>query len=262
MPQSIDTFRHWARSTFQRYKGCVASLQSKGADDKLSIGTCFHVGEGIFVTAKHVVEDRTELKVEIDDDSTVVDLIHNPSFFQKAHPGEIAITAGPYFHPDPKVDVACFKTDISLAEFLPLGGHLSDYLGQYEFILHRVLVLGYPPIPLADRPALVANAGEVNAAVELYIQKRLHFLISTMARGGFSGGPVLIAYDELNEQSGTAVLGLVTQSLVRDNAAAETGHMAVLTVDPIYECLEAARLLPSCQSSTSDIHQEMNSGPW
>ena len=147
---------------------------------------------------------------------------------------------------------------------MPLGAHLNGYLSQYEFILNRVLLLGYPPIPLTNRAALVANAGEVNAAVELYVQdqKRVHFLVSTMARGGFSGGPVLIAYNELNEKSGTAVLGVVTQSLVASHAPAESGYMAVLSVDPIYECLEAANLLPPCQSSIGDIHNEMNQGPW
>lgn len=216
----------------------------------------------MFVTARHVVEGRSNFKIDFDDDATTIELIQDPAFFSKERPGEVAISSGPHLHLDPTVDVACFKTDVAIPEYLPLGAHLSDYLGQYEFILHRVLVLGYPPIPLADRLALVANAGEVNAAVELYIQKRLHFLISTMARGGFSGGPVLIAYDELNEASGTAVLGIVTQSLVSNGASAESGYMAVLTVDPIYECLEAASLLPACQGSLSDIHADLNKGPW
>ena len=264
MQLAVDTFRHWGRAQFRKYKGCVASLQSRDLKGDLSVGTCFHVGDGVFVTTRHVVEGRFELKMEFDDDATSIELIQTVIPHIKAEPAGVKIISGPYCHPDPQVDVACFKTDFALKEFMPLGGHLDDYLSQYEFILHRVLVLGYPPIPLTNRAALVANVGEVNAAVELYVQdqKRVHFLVSTMARGGFSGGPVLIAYNELNEESGTAVLGVVTQSLVANYAPAESGHMAVLSVDPIYECLEAASLLPQCQSSITAIHNEMNDFPW
>lgn len=52
-----------------------------------------------------------------------------------------------------------------------------------------------------------------------------HFIVSTMARGGFSGGP-----DEL---IGTATLGIVTEGLAKDGQAAELGYTAVLTVEPI-----------------------------
>lgn len=99
--------------------------------------------------------------------------------------------------------------------WIPLGGHLDDYLGQHELVLYRTLVLGYPPIPLTKVPKIVASVGEVNALIELYDgSHHPHFLISTMARGGFSGSPVLVAYNEDNPDSGTAVLGIVTQSLI------------------------------------------------
>jgi len=109
-------------------------------------------------------------------------------------------------------------------------------------------VLGYPPIPLVARPTLVASVGEVNSLVDLYIgSKHPHFVISTIARGGFSGAPVLVAYNEENEGGGTAVLGLVTQSLTVDEQRPEQGYLAVLTVEPIYTCLERNNMLPKGQ---------------
>jgi hypothetical protein len=69
-----------------------------------------------------------------------------------------------------------------------------------------------------------------------------------MARGGFSGAPVLFSYDEINPTGMTAALGLVTESLSVNGREPELGYTAVLTVEPIFVCLEQHGLLPSCQS--------------
>ena len=124
---------------------------------------------------------------------------------------------------------------------------MNNWLGQYELVLHQVLLLGYPPIPFSDHPVLVASAGEVNALIEKYTGGHPHFIVSSMARGGFSGGPALVAYNEADEQTGTAALGLVTESLNRNDQVTELGYTAVLTVEPIYDCLEKHGLLPTCQ---------------
>ena len=71
-----------------------------------------------------------------------------------------------------------------------------------------------------------------------------------MARGGFSGGPVLVAYDELNESTGTAALGLVTQEFTTEGTKAGLGYMGVLTVEPIHTCLYTNNMLPDCQKMT------------
>ena len=68
-----------------------------------------------------------------------------------------------------------------------------------------------------------------------------------MARGGFSGAPVLVAYDEENPDGGPAVLGLIPPSLLENAKATEQGYMAVLTIEPIYVCLERSNVLPACQ---------------
>lgn len=108
--------------------------------------------------------------------------------------------------------------------------------------------MGYPPIPMSTRPFLFATVGEVNALVDLYGgTTHPHFLVSSMARGGLSGAPALIAYDELNQEGGTAALGLVTESLVQSDHAVESGYMAVLTVEPIYTCLDAHSMVPAAQ---------------
>ncbi|MDH1057135.1 S1 family peptidase [Aquipseudomonas alcaligenes] len=250
---NLENYRYWAITQFNKYKGCVAYIETESESGDIGIGSCFHVGEGVFVTAKHVIEHRKILNIGFDDDSMTMGLLQNPEYWNKENPGKPCITQGPYFHPDNNIDIACFRIDAIPTEEIPLGGHLDDFLGQYELVLYRTLILGYPPIPLSTRPVLVASLGEVNALTDLYSTKHPHFLISTMARGGFSGGPALIAYNELNTQGGTAALGIITQSLVSNGNSPETGYMAVLTVEPIYDCLEAHGMLPQTQKIEIDV---------
>jgi hypothetical protein len=210
------------------------------------------VGEGVFVTARHVVEGRRILDVGFHDFSVTIDLIQDFNRRDMETPGIPRILEGPLFHPEATVDVACFRLDYVPKDFIPLGGHFDDYLGQYELLLHRTLVLGHPPVPMTKEPVLVASLGEINALVTLRDRRYVHFLVSSMARGGFSGGPVLVAYNELNEESGTALLGLVTDSLVRDDGAPETGFMTVLSMEPVYDCLERTGMLPAAQRMSGD----------
>jgi hypothetical protein len=91
------------------------------------------------------------------------------------------------------------------------------------------------------------STGEINGSFEKYSDRQLVFIISTMARGGFSGGPVLVAYDEENTISGTALLGVVTDSLIKNHEITESGFMAVTTIEPIHDLLEKHKLLPDFQ---------------
>jgi hypothetical protein len=243
----------WARAQFNRYRGCVAFIETNDAQGRIGIGTCFHVGDGVFVTARHVIEGRTITKIGFDDGYARLALLEKPEHWGKKVHGSVNIEIGPHFHNDPTIDVACFKCEPYPKKWIPLGGHMDDWMGQYELVLHQVLVLGYPPIPFSDRPALVASAGEVNALIEKYTGGHPHFIVSTMARGGFSGGPALVAYNEADESNGTAALGLVTESLAKSDQAAELGYTAVLTVEPIYDCLEQHGLLPQSQSVGPDV---------
>lgn len=45
-----------AREFFERYRGSVAYVEVEGADGDRRIGSAFHVGDGVFVTARHVMD--------------------------------------------------------------------------------------------------------------------------------------------------------------------------------------------------------------
>jgi len=102
--------------------------------------------------------------------------------------------------------------------------------------------MGFPPIPFSREPILVATIGEVNACVKRYDHTFDHYIVSSMARGGFSGGPVIVHFNEhLDVHVGTMALGLVTESLGKNGEPAELGYMTVLTAEPIHECIDANR---------------------
>ncbi|MCA9233150.1 MAG: trypsin-like peptidase domain-containing protein [Planctomycetales bacterium] len=229
------------------YSRCVGFVDTEDQEGNRGIGTCFHVGEGVFVTARHVLDGRRILNVDFDDISAT-EAAENACEPQELEVRDRSLVIRDLcFHPDPTVDVACFRLDYVPSNSIPLGGHFDDFLLKYELLLHPTLVLGYPPVPMTAEPVLIASLGEINASVTLRDRRHVHFLVSSMARGGFSGGPVLVAYNELNEASGTALLGIVTNSLVHQEGKTETGFLAVLSMEPVYVCLEHNGLLPMAQ---------------
>jgi hypothetical protein len=246
-----------AQELFLRYAPCMAYIAVRDGKGDQNIGSAFHVGDGIFVTARHVVDGlaidevkpthelRRPLKEVIPEYTdemiqTITDTVgKTPTWpvFQKS----LRTIKGPFFHPDAAIDVAVFATEgLHLATpHVPLGTHLDDWIYRTNFVLSEVLILGYPPIPLTRQPHLVSSRAEVNAVVTIAQSSRVHFVVSATPRGGFSGGLALSEHD--------FALGLVSSSLIRDHAAAELGFMAVISVEPIYECLAAHKLLPACQ---------------
>ena len=199
------------KAQFQHFAQAVVPVVSIDQQGDEGIGAAFHVGEGVFVTARHVVEGMQSVTV-------------------RGQP----ITPG--YHADPDIDVGVFRLR-ALADLpaMDLGGHLDDWINDDAFMLNDVLVMGYPPIPLARQPVLIATRGEVTGVVDLLMAKHVHFLLSVMARGGFSGGAVISEWD--------FVLGVITKSLVRNNVPEELGYLTVLSVEPIYECLAQNDLL-------------------
>jgi hypothetical protein len=246
------------RELYLQYGCCMAAVVSEAGGDE-GIGGAFHVGDGVFITARHVVENRTIKEVRLtnprlfyrsnlypkqENGSYVVDA--NSPRMCIASDGELKIIAGPHFHSDPAVDVAVFAVSGMSpgAHFVPLGRHLDDWIGNGDFELSQALVLGYPPVPFSREPVLVAASCEVNAVVGLGQSQQLHFILSATPRGGFSGG---LAFSEYG-----FALGVITQSLTLNKAAAEYGFFATTSIEALYACLSENGILPDCQKEGWD----------
>ena len=220
------------RTLYETYASSLAYVEIENSKGDLGIGSAYHIGEGVFVTARHVVDVpkiRLIATTEFQYDST------KASRTRISAPGQINIVKGPFFHPDPDVDVACFVSDNNKLPSVPLGTHLDDWIGT-EMVLHSTLIMGYPRLPFTKEPVLVASIAQVNAVIDKYTGGHPHFIMSSMARGGFSGGLCLNEYG--------FSMGIITESLIQDNNPTELGYLSVISVEPIYVCLSHYNLMP------------------
>jgi hypothetical protein len=238
------------RDLYERYASAVAFVAVKSSDGDHRIGSAFHVGEGVFLTARHVVEGQEVLEIgttvrqRVEDPQGNVTILGRPGRYRSIGPTSARICSGPLYHPNPGVDVAALVTEGFEVPAIPLGSHLDDWLVHEDFVLRRVVVMGYPPIPFAKGPTLIASEAEVNTVVDKYTGGHPSFIVSATARGGFSGGPCLVEWD--------FALGLVTESLTTNHQAAELGYMAVTSVEPLFVCLQHHGIVPAIQKEGWD----------
>lgn len=234
------------RKLFERYAPAVAYVCVELPNGEQSIGSAFHVGDGVFITARHVVDGNKILEIANTIERYVPDESGNTTFhdlegsFRVVCPSKGRVVQGPLFHPDDSVDVAALVVEGLDCPVIPLGSHLDDWINDEAFTLAQVVVMGYPPVPFSKEPTLIASRAEVNAIIDKYTGGHPHFIVSSIARGGFSGGPCLIEWD--------FALGLVTESLIEANASAESGYMAVVSIEPVYVCLSHHGILPKEQA--------------
>jgi V8-like Glu-specific endopeptidase len=219
------------RALFDQFATGVAFVAVEGEDGP-AIGTCFHIGENVFITARHVVEDRRITKLA----TTNAGIRSSGRGYVAAYLGaEARRIGGPYFHPNPKYDLAALKVDGIIAPQIPFISLLEDPF-ENEHLLRAVVVMGFPPIPGSNHPVLVCARAEVNASFRTYFDNQRVYIVSCMARGGFSGGPALTPPHHC--------LGVVTRAVLRDSQPEELGFMAVVGPLPILELLDHHSLMP------------------
>jgi hypothetical protein len=248
-----------AHKIFMEYCAALAYVEVELPNGDRSIGSAFHVGEGVFVTARHVLHENKILEIastdptyiplsgeEAEDAHTFVRVGDKDIPSHYVSNGVLQLDKGPFFHSDESVDVAVFRVrEIDTrTPVVRLGSHLDDWLGRGDFVLSEAVVLGYPPIPMTTGPILIGARAEVNAQVDLYDTRPVHFILSSMPRGGFSGGLAMSEYGY--------ALGVVTRSLNTNFAPVEMGFMTVTSVEPIYACLADNFLLPAVQAEGWD----------
>jgi hypothetical protein len=95
-------------------------------------------------------------------------------------------------------------------------------------------------------PVLIAAAAYVNAVVDLDIggKWQMHFLLSGVPRGGFSGG---VAFSRWG-----FALGVVTQSLLNQSGPSELGYFAATSIEVVWDCLVRSKMLPQAQKAGWD----------
>jgi len=237
---------------YQKYKQCMVQIRSEKQNGQHVVGAGFHIGDGYVVTARHVV-----------DQGAAVSLLGGPHNWGKKSVRKSFLPS------DPAVDLALLETDFNLEAYMtrttivgqppedkvdhvPIGAHLDDWLGD-ELVMTKALLMGYPPIPLArgssDYPLPVAVEAEINAVIDRREAPHPHFVVSTIPRHGFSGGPLISQHDVL--------LGVLTVSLFLAGQPVELGYAAALSVEPLWNLLHENRVYPA---SNAEFLREVYDG--
>lgn len=220
-------------SAKERYAESAGAIAFVSIEDpktgREGIGTAFHIGNGIFVTARHVVEGNIIKEIATTKFSSVPVGGCAAKDLQINLPGprRLMLCDGPKYPVDSSVDVAFFRvedSDVKLPN-LVMASLDEHYIDDSTHLLEQVLIIGYPPIPYTLMPIQVAAVAEVNAVANLRVSKHAHFIVSAMARGGYSGGPVLDKFGR--------VIGVVTDSLISNSKDTETGFMAALNISSV-----------------------------
>lgn len=250
----------------------VAFVEVQLPSGDKAIGTAFHVGEGVFVTARHVVEGNQicEIKItqpvpvevrEFFTDVLSLDVSALPypiDEYEKSYAavfkevtGEppkfkrflshFDVERGPYFPENTNLDVAIFKVRSihPAAAVIKLGAHWDDWVFREHWHLSDAIILGYPPIPMTNEPTLVAAKAQIHTYVVPRHAPAVHFILSAIPRGGFSGGPAV-------HENGDA-LGVITSSFQNSSEDVASGFMAVLSIEVIVKCLQENGLWPEVQ---------------
>jgi V8-like Glu-specific endopeptidase len=210
------------RDVYLKAKGAIAYVVVETRDGDESIGTAFHIGDGYFITAKHVLEGNRLQEVSITQPLTTSTGYHDNHLSEEIRPRTLKVVGDPWLA-EGDVDVAVIRVETaSHIPVIKLNSIGDIYQSEDILLLSPVICVGYPPIPLTTHPFQVAVDGKINALVRVRGSDYLTYVISATSRGGFSGGPVI-------DESGVAI-GLVTESLVRDNSPVESGFFTCLSI--------------------------------
>jgi len=216
-----------------RVGSAVVFVEVRKPNGDTDIGSAFHIGDGFFATARHVIEGNEILSVGRHD--TSVKTHSGPGgqiVYSTTHPAfRVQQVENQYYHPEPAIDAAIIKLAGRYEPTLQMDPAVAT-LTEGEFLMEEVVVLGYPPIPFSADVHLVVFRGEVSAVLNHRIGGERYFVVSGMARGGFSGGPIVAV------RNPAVVLGLVSHSLVQGDRFMELGFIGGLSAKAIFETVD------------------------
>jgi hypothetical protein len=115
------------------------------------IGTAFHIGQGYFVTAKHVVQNNKIIEVCITQPHVKVQDYHALPMTGNERPRILTVVSEPVLAESDIDDVAIFQ--IEQHEDLPaleLNSIHDIHQSEDLALLSNVLCIGYPPIPFPE----------------------------------------------------------------------------------------------------------------
>lgn len=220
------------RDLYDKFASGVAYIVTEDQCGVPAIGTCFHIGDNIFITARHVVDNRKITNIA----TTNAGIRGSDGKYSAAYmAGTATCIHGPFYHTDPNYDLAALRLEGIFAPQIPFLPIFDDRF-ENKMILRSIVVMGFPPIPGSSSPVLVCAKAEVNASFITYFDKQRVYIVSCLARGGFSGGPALTPPHHC--------MGVITRAVLKESVPEELGFMAVVGPVPILELLDHHKIMP------------------
>lgn len=155
------------------FKANFWQLNNVKITDNKFMGSGSFIGKNKIVTCKHVMDELDMEKILIEDESSKRYTIKSI----KRSPSE-------------NIDLLIIETEKEF-NFFPYEIEESTNL------VERVIVFGYPPIPLTTKPFLITNLGEISAEVDNCTDGTDCLILSTITRPGNRGGPILNKFGKL-----------------------------------------------------------------
>ena len=198
----------YTRGVFENSVLPIVGKNKKGDED---MGTCFYIGNNMFVTAAHCIEDLSSFNV-LSPDNSPLELIEVWYAKDESHDD---------------FDLAVIRVN---EVTIPMKAFEMDD----PIVLDQILTMGYPLIPglnpiLISETASVASyvkgrqistLGQIVACVGSYMSKLDFFVISARVKGGNSGCPVI------NPEG--KVIGVVTQIPFDNQGGSDTGRYDIM----------------------------------
>lgn len=219
------------------YSGAVARVVVEDAG-RPGVGAAFHVGAGIFITARRVVRGRRVTSV-----STTVPALASGADGRIGGARRLRTAKRVDVLEHERLDLACLRTDLEAGVHVRLGGATCAYAVPGA-MLKPVVVMGFADLAGVER-ALFCTHAEINACLPSAAGAP-HLVVSQIARADLTGGPVIVV--ETGE-----CLGVVTH-LTADQRFGTGRMFAVLTAGPILEMLLDNDLLPEHQLDARMLH--------
>lgn len=218
-------------SLYRKYDQCIVRVQVELPDGGIGNGTAFHIGGGAFATAAHVVrgfsnptlyQGHTRHKKT---GWTVTDILYHPEDV------DIAILLSDLWRERLVKHTDEEKSDSAPATHIEIPEMRGEWIEQ-SLVLTRGVFCGYPVVPRSDGAYKLAASAEIHTDINRYDTSSVHFVVSSTARGGFSGAPFISEFDML--------LGIVTEALFDEGSHP---YMAVIAIESIYPILERKDVL-------------------
>lgn len=218
-------------SLYRKYDQCIVRVQVELPGGGIGNGTAFHIGGGAFATAAHVVRSFANPTIyqgrarHTETGWAVNNILYHPE------DADVAILISDLWRERPVKHTGEETFDCEPAAHIEIPEMWGEWIEQ-SLVLTRGILCGYPVVPRSDGAYKLAASAEIHTDINRYDTPNVHFVVSSAARGGFSGAPFISEFDKL--------LGIVTEALYDESSHP---YMAVIAIEAIYPILEREDVL-------------------